>query len=481
MGDGRERLARRARRHAPRRRTPREQNVLLFDGLYKDCAGRTEAAGGRSRPRHCGPRRSAGDMRAAPACASTKRNCIACAANSCWKRDPANPAPAEEAFQTAIAVAKRQGDPQLRTTRGAFARQTLPIDRPPGRGPRRPRARARRLFADVGNARDRRGASAARGAGEGRAGPEAVEKWNARAKMHVDYARAVQWAKGWGSEEARTAIERAHEFAAAAPGHPEYWSLTYGRFAIFSCAVSFAPASTILTPTFGKRKPGTAGSRGERAPAARHGQTRTRRVFRIAKTVRRTSCELGRGTGQASPGRHGRGRAVCRMGLYGPTPDDRRRGRGRRPHVRGRDPSRRIPGTSVRWPSRPVKACSSSPSADASKTCSAGPKCSGPTPPKKARSFGNRMRGDGRAGLAVCCSAMWRRPQTSIEKSWPLSSSGRRGKRYTCGRAFSPSSKGRRARSTTRSRRSRTVSRSPSEPAAIVRIVPPPDPRRHPR
>jgi len=42
-----------------------------------------------------------------------------------------------------------------------LARQALPIDGRPHRSPRRPRARARRLFADAGNARDRRGAGAA--------------------------------------------------------------------------------------------------------------------------------------------------------------------------------------------------------------------------------------------------------------------------------------------------------------------------------
>ena len=49
---------------------------------------------------------------------------------------------------------------------------------------------------------------------------EALEKRQARAKMHIDYARAMQWAKGWGAEEARAAVERAHEFAAAVPVIP---------------------------------------------------------------------------------------------------------------------------------------------------------------------------------------------------------------------------------------------------------------------
>ena len=45
----------------------------------------------------------------APAIARSKLNCIGRAAKCCCKRDPANPAPAEEAFLTAIAVAKQQG------------------------------------------------------------------------------------------------------------------------------------------------------------------------------------------------------------------------------------------------------------------------------------------------------------------------------------------------------------------------------------
>jgi tetratricopeptide (TPR) repeat protein len=61
---------------------------------------------------------------------------------------------------------------------------------------------------------------------------EALERRQARGKMHLDYARAVQWAKGWGSEEARAAVERAHEFAAPTPGHSDYWSVAYGRFAV---------------------------------------------------------------------------------------------------------------------------------------------------------------------------------------------------------------------------------------------------------
>ena len=50
---------------------------------------------------------------------------------------------------------------QLRTTRRVFAGEAPPIDWPSRRRPRCPRARARRLFADAGNAGDRRGAGVA--------------------------------------------------------------------------------------------------------------------------------------------------------------------------------------------------------------------------------------------------------------------------------------------------------------------------------
>jgi predicted negative regulator of RcsB-dependent stress response len=46
------------------------------------------------------------------------------------KRNPANPTPAEEAFHTAIAVAQAQKARSFEL-RGALARQTLPVDRPP--------------------------------------------------------------------------------------------------------------------------------------------------------------------------------------------------------------------------------------------------------------------------------------------------------------------------------------------------------------
>jgi class 3 adenylate cyclase len=68
---------------------------------------------------------------------------------------------------------------------------------------------------------------------------------HSRTKLHVDYARAMQWAKGFGAEEAHAAIERASEFAEAAPGQPEYWQLAYDRFAVSLVRGEFLEAREI--------------------------------------------------------------------------------------------------------------------------------------------------------------------------------------------------------------------------------------------
>ncbi len=78
------------------------------------------------------------------------------------KADPENPARAEDAYRTAIAIAREQGAGSFGLQAALQSGEALPIDRPPGRGARRPRARARRLFADARDAGDRRGAGAAR-------------------------------------------------------------------------------------------------------------------------------------------------------------------------------------------------------------------------------------------------------------------------------------------------------------------------------
>ena len=110
LGDGCERRARRrARGHASRRRSLlREQNVLLFDGLLKIALAEAEARAGD-------PDRAIAILDEALAtCDRTGYRAFEAELHRArgeilLKRDPANPAPAEEAFLTAIAVAKQQG------------------------------------------------------------------------------------------------------------------------------------------------------------------------------------------------------------------------------------------------------------------------------------------------------------------------------------------------------------------------------------
>ena len=137
----------------------REQNVLYFDGLLKIALAEAEARAGDSD-------RAVAILDEALATAERtgyrafEAELHRVRGEILLKRDPANPAPAEEAFLTAIAVAKQQG------TRSFELRAALSLaklySRPPAlRRPTRPRVCARRLCADAANARDRRGADAA--------------------------------------------------------------------------------------------------------------------------------------------------------------------------------------------------------------------------------------------------------------------------------------------------------------------------------
>ena len=152
----------------------REQNLLFFDGLLKIALAEAEARAGD-------PGRAVAILDEALATADRlgyrafEAELHRARGDMLLMRDPADPAPAEEALQARDRHCARARNPQLRTARGAGARETLPVDRPARRRPRRPRARPRRLSADAGNAGDRRGGGVAcvpggDGGGQGGAG-----------------------------------------------------------------------------------------------------------------------------------------------------------------------------------------------------------------------------------------------------------------------------------------------------------------------
>ena len=145
----------------------REQNVLLFDGLLKIAHAEDEAqAGDPGRAiaildealAMCDPH----GYRALEAELHRTRGEIL------LKRDPANPAPAEDAFRTAIAVAKRQGTRSFELRAALALAKLYRADRLCRGGPCRAGAGHRRFLAYARNARDRRGAGAVRDSGVGR-------------------------------------------------------------------------------------------------------------------------------------------------------------------------------------------------------------------------------------------------------------------------------------------------------------------------
>ena len=145
LADGIERMRRGAE-------SLRAQNALVFDGLIKIALAEAEAGAGD-------PDRAVAILDEALATVdhtgyrAFEAELHRVRGEILLKRDPANPAPAEEAFRTRHRRREAASNPQLRTARSALARQTLPVDRPTLRRPRRPRARARRLCADAAKCR----------------------------------------------------------------------------------------------------------------------------------------------------------------------------------------------------------------------------------------------------------------------------------------------------------------------------------------
>ena len=140
----------------------REQNALVFDGLFKIALAEAEARVGD-------PGRGIAILDEALA-THDRMGYRAFEAEQhrargelLIKRDPSDTGSAEEALQTRPRSRSSAANAQLRPARGAVAGQALSIDRSPRRRARRSRARARRLFADARNAGDRRGAGAVGG------------------------------------------------------------------------------------------------------------------------------------------------------------------------------------------------------------------------------------------------------------------------------------------------------------------------------
>ena len=205
----------------------REQNALLYDGLLKVVLAEAEArAGDSTAPSRLLTKRWRRPT--ARAIARSKRNCIGREAKCCSKRDPANPAPAEEAFLTAIAVAKQQGTRSFglraalslaklyqSTARPAEAHAVLaPALEGFSPTPEMPEiAEAQALLAALAQTDEVKAEAAQR---------------QRLTQLHVAYGNALIAARGYGAPETTEAFARARESASGDKDAPGRLAADYG-------------------------------------------------------------------------------------------------------------------------------------------------------------------------------------------------------------------------------------------------------------
>ena len=207
----------------------REQNVLLFDGLLKIALAEAEAQAGDA------DRAVAILDEALATCDRTGYRAFEAELHrargeTLLKRDPANPAPAEEAFLTAIAVAKQQGTRsfELRaalslaklyqsTERPAEAHAVLvPALEDFSPTPEMPEiAEAHALVAALEEMDEVKAEAARR---------------RRITQLHAAYGNAMILAHGYGARETSAAFERARDTATAEDGF-ERLSAQYGLWA----------------------------------------------------------------------------------------------------------------------------------------------------------------------------------------------------------------------------------------------------------
>ena len=208
----------------------REQNVLMYDGLLKIALAEAEARAGDAdraiaildeelaTADHLGYRAFEAELH------RTRGEIL-------LKRDPASLAPAEEAFQTAIAVAKQQATRSFELRAAlALAKLYQSAARPAeahavlasalegfSPTPAMPEiAEAQALLAELAESDDVKNAAASR---------------QRRLQLQTSLGRAMMHSRGYASDEARAAFARARTLAAAAGDAGERFDADYGLIA----------------------------------------------------------------------------------------------------------------------------------------------------------------------------------------------------------------------------------------------------------
>jgi predicted ATPase len=146
------------------------------------------------------------------------------------KRDPANTARAEEAFLTAIAIAQQQ------KARGFELRAALSLAKLYRSSNRAVDAHAvlalaLQGFSPTPELPEIEEAQALLTALAGTAEVKsAAASRQRRLKLQTDYGQALLWSRGFSSEEAKTALDRAQELAVGTDGAPARFSAYYGQW-----------------------------------------------------------------------------------------------------------------------------------------------------------------------------------------------------------------------------------------------------------
>ena len=216
----------------------REQNVLIFDGLLKIALAGAEARAGD-------PDRAVAILDEALATSNRtsgrafEAELHRARGEILLQRDPANPAPVEDAFLTAIAVAKQQGTRSFglraalslaklyqSTGRPAEAHAVLaPALEGFAPTPEMPEiAAAQALLATLAESEEVKAAVVAQ---------------RQRLHLQISYGKAVMWSRGYGAEETRAAFARAQELATGIGAAAERFDVYYSQWA--GCMVRGEP------------------------------------------------------------------------------------------------------------------------------------------------------------------------------------------------------------------------------------------------
>jgi predicted ATPase len=153
------------------------------------------------------------------------------------ERDPSNPAPAEEAFQTALEIAKQQGARSwgLRSALSLaklYQSTARPVDAHAALAPALEGFKPTPEMPEIAEAQARLAALAELGEVN-----VAIGQRQRRVDLQTAYARAVSYSKGWGADETKAALERAGDLATRVDLPAErfsalgqaYWSLNRGE------------------------------------------------------------------------------------------------------------------------------------------------------------------------------------------------------------------------------------------------------------